>query len=262
MTQYKSLSDCYKLAVLLFSALSILSCQQSSHVLAPGGKVLWSSSFEQGGLDDFNYILHPQGISISDAHASDGKYAAKVTVLGSDDYLWQGNPLLNRSELQYQPSTILEGGKTHIQFSFMLEDRFSNKAHEIAYFESNRSYQQLFRYSIIGDSLFFESSRDKKSWSLGIIKPKTWYRLDIQVNWSSNNRQGAVLSKLNRALENTREVQKATPTHLEVNNIVTLVKGEAAFLQAGILRRQAKQPATLWLDDFKELAIQSQSHSH
>lgn len=237
-------------ATVLLSACSSLE-QPDQH--PPEPNVIWRADFESASLANWHYLLNPQGIKISNENAADGKYAAHIMLQGTDDYLWNANPELNRSELQYQSRSVFEGSRTHLSFKFMLPETLPNTKHEIAYWESNKTYQQIMRFTLFGNRLSFGPSNSQNALNAQTIGdqaieilPMTWYRVDMYINWSVEN--ASVNVRINNQLENN-ELELANlsfPTLIDEN--------EQAFFQIGLLRAQDDQAISIWIDDVVEYA--------
>jgi len=208
--------------------------------------VIWQASFEGQTLDGWNYLLHPLGIQISNEHAFGGEYAAKISLEGSQDFIWYNNPKLNRSEMQYKPNSVIEGKQTHMRFSFMLPELFTNSRHEFAYWESTQSYQQLMRFNLAANRLSFSPAigiqKNKTLWTREDLQPGVWYTIDMRILWSSSESLGRISIYLDGK------------SVLSKHSMQTLLKNEAAFIQLGILRDQTDLVETIWIDEVLELS--------
>lgn len=204
----------------------------------------WHADFEDQSLEQWSYLLHPQGIEVSDEHAFAGQYAAKVTLEGTEDFIWYNNPALNRSEMQYKPNSIKEGDQTHIRFSFMLPRLFSDARHEFAYWESDGSYQQLMRFNIAANRLSFSPAlglqKNDVLWTMNTLDAGVWYTVDMRIKWSSDENFGSISIDLNG--------ENVVANH----TMQTLLKNEGAFIQLGILRDQTDAIETIWIDEVLE----------
>ena len=88
--------------------------------------------FEEGNFDKWNFLLNQQGIQVVTLEGSGGNRVAEVKVKGSDDFLWNDDPALNRSELQHKPIGIEEGATSSVSWKFMLPELFSDSRHKKA----------------------------------------------------------------------------------------------------------------------------------
>lgn len=233
----------------VFAAL-LIGCSSVSYSLEKatskaGSKVIWHASFEGQSLDEWDYLLHPQGIQISNEHVFAGQYAAKISLKGSQDFIWYNNPTLNRSEMQYKPNSVKDGNRTHIRFSFMLPKLFTDARHEFAYWESTASYQQLMRFNIAANRLSFSPAigiqKNAILWMLEDLQAGVWYTIDMRILWSSSESLGRISIYLDGK------------SVLLNHSMQTLLKNEAAFIQLGILRDQTDLVETIWIDEVLEL---------
>ncbi len=205
---------------------------------------LWKSDFESGNLDNWHYLLNKQGISISDQYQSQGAYAAKITVKGDANYLWHGKSFLNRVEMQYKPDTVADKGNTVMTWDVMFPELLSNARHEFAYWESDKSYQQIMRFDIAANRLSFRPSTSSQPlWQFDELKPQTWYSMAMHVHWSAKPDEGFV----SLWFDGQQVLDKAPMATL-------LNEQEKAFIQFGILRDQTDRHETIWLDNVRELA--------
>ena len=254
---------------MLFSSSMFFGCTHSTNNNNSTAPKIFHADFEEGSLDkgaldNWSYLLNPQGIEIisedelkkeSKLSVYAGRHAAKITIKNSDDFLWNGADYLNRSELQYAPASAVEGGKTRISFAFMLPTLFTNSRHDFAYWESNQSYQQIMRFNLIGKTMSFQmSNADVKLWSFDQLQPGTWYKVDMLVKWSSSEhgvdkttQQGQQPGAIKVWLDNQLVVDE--------KNIKTLVANEQAFFQIGILRDKQTLDEVIYLDEVIEYSL-------
>lgn len=212
--------------------------------IAKESSVIWSATFEDSTLTDFDYVLHAQGITLEELpNATCGSHVAKITVLGTDDYLWRGNSALNRVEVQYQPDTVKPDSTTYFSWYFKLPDTLPNSVHQLAYWESDKSYSQIMRLEATGEKLqFFHTLSNRHIGAVYQLKPSTWYKVAMSITWSPFENQGLVSVWLND-----------TPFLLEVSLQTLVSENEKAFIQMGILREQSDNPVTIYLDHAVEV---------
>ena len=214
--------------------------------------MLWQADFEQAELSNWHYVLHPQGISIGMPPVKHCGNAAKLTVLGDADYLWKGNPALNRVELQYRPDSVSAGGQTYFSWYFMLPEVLPAQIHQIAYWESDQTYQQIMRLQMYGEQLrFFHTLSNQHIGESVSIEPGVWYQLAMSIKWYDESAHGAVSISLNGApiVSNAK--------------LKTLVSAqEKAFIQLGMLREKAAKPVTIWLDHVSEVSVPNHLTTH
>jgi len=186
----------------------------------------------------WSYLLNSQGIKILPHPNSPDNHAALIEIRGSKDYLWNNRHALNRVELQQKPKSTLSGENTTVSWQFMLPQLFSNDIHQIAYWESNKSYRQSLRLQLQENRLSLVSSiAGKELWFTENIKPKQWYQLALTVNWSVEN-------------GNIRlSIDGKNVTNVTAQTLISL--DESMFFQLGILRQKTDLIEQIWLDNFK-----------
>ncbi len=196
--------------------------------------------FENQSLTQFDYILHPQGVSVVEHNRScdGGKYAAKLTLKGTDDFLWNGNSNLNRTELKIHPKAA-KNSITKVSFDFMFPSLFSKAVHEFAYWESDQTYQQIMRFEIAGNHILFKPIGFEPIWQSRSLIPRVWHHLEMIIKWSEQANMGSV----DIAFDGTPVVSDYS--------MRTLLVDEHAFIQLGILRRQSVIEETLFLDNIR-----------
>jgi hypothetical protein len=212
-------------------------------VVAPtiAAKTLWRGDFESGDLQQWHYQLNPQGLSLERDCVLEGKAAGLVTLAGSKDFLWNGHVDLNRSEFQYKPASnlIVEGKNTYFGWSFLLPEQLSDARHEIAYWESDRSYQQMFRFSVEGTQLNFEETKTGRVIfsQKEFARPGHWQDIALHIHWSTDPRKGFVRVWLN-GVKQGRFFLKTLHA-----------ADESMFVQMGLLRRQTERVERIIIDN-------------
>lgn len=220
-------------AILLMGAMTI-HC-------AHGSQVLWQANFENEKFNTLSYLLNPQGISIEKGKTRCGAVSAKLVVKGDPSYLWNDNPDLNRVEMQYQPQTVKPGGRTFISWYLMFPEQLVGK-HEFAYWESNRTYQQIMRFEVSQGQISFRDSKSGNAfWKTKELETNKWYKVAMQIDWSAKQ-----VGKVSVWWQDTLVV--------DAQSMQTLVsENEASFLQLGLLRKQAKASSTILIDHISEV---------
>ncbi len=208
-------------------------------------KVLWQGDFETGDMSQWSSPINPAGLSLTRNCVFDGNYAGKVTLTGDDSFLWHGNKNLNRSEFHHRYSqtdsdegNTNEGSDTFFAFSFYLPQTLSEHKHELGYWESDKSWQQMFRFNIHGSELSFQESAAKTVlWTLpkGAI-PGQWHRIALHIHWSTNPQVGSTETWINGK-------------HMGKHHFQTLPeKNVLMFTQIGILRTQENSTEEIYID--------------
>ncbi|MFC3114393.1 polysaccharide lyase [Cellvibrio fontiphilus] len=208
-------------------------------------KILWQGDFETGDMSQWSTPIHPAGHSLVKDCVFDGSYAGKITLSGDESFLWRGNKDLNRSEFHHRYTAGEDGeGSTHeasdtfFAFSFYLPQQLSEHKHELGYWESDKTWQQMFRFNIHGSELSFQETAAKNVlWKLpNGAAPGQWHRIALQIHWSTDATKGAVEVWVNGK-------------HMGKHNFQTLpVKDALMFTQIGILRSQENTRETIYVD--------------
>ena len=197
---------------------------------------IWKVSFDSKELTAWSYVLHPQGVNVLPTPNEQGNTSAYIEIRGDSDYLWRSNKKLNRVELQHKPNSTKTGDTTIVRWRFMLPELFSDDVHQIAYWESEQSYQQSFRLQLTGQRLSLISSpNNQEMWHMSGINTKHWYSIALQVIWSTTK------GHVRLSIDNQSPVDLIMPTLVAEN--------ENMFFQLGILRPQMEKIEAIWLDD-------------
>ena len=206
--------------------------------------LLWQGDFETGDLSQWSYLLNPQGLSVQENCVYEGHYAGRAMITGEPDMLWHGNESLNRTEFSHKPSAgqIGEGQETFFGWSFYLQQPLSEHKHEIGYWESDKSYQQMLRFNIIGqDFSFQESAMNSPFWTKpGFASPGVWHDVVLHIGWSTDPDEGF------------------TQVWLDGENMgkqffkTLYAADESMFTQIGILRARDERVETIYIDNVRE----------
>ena len=221
------------LHIYLLVLLSISSASQS--------KTLWKADFETGDTHQWHWIANPEAISVSTECAFDGKYSGKIRLTGEDKFLWHGNADLNRSEFHYTPEkgSTYEGNETFYSFSFYLPEAFTYEGrHELGYWESNQTWQQIMRFNIQGEDFSFTATAQESPFWIEKkgAKAKQWHKVAMHIFWSTDPKKGF------------------TEIWLDGKNMgkyffqTLLVADAEMFNQVGILRNQQQKIETIYID--------------
>jgi len=209
------------------------------------GKILWQGDFETGDMSQWSTPINPAGHSITENCVFDGKYAGKIKITGDESFLWHGNKALNRSEFHHRytasgnnEGNTHEGSDTFFAFSFYLPRELSKNKHELGYWESDKSWQQMFRFNIHGSELSFQETAAKNVlWKLPTgAAPGQWHRVALHIHWSTDATKGSTEVWVNGK-------------HMGKHNFQTLpVKDALMFTQIGILRSQENSTEEILID--------------
>jgi hypothetical protein len=153
----------------------------------------WRGDLETGDLSQWTYLLNARGLSVVGAPALEGRHAARVEIQPGD--LWPNG--LNRVELQHKPppETQAEGQRSCFAWSFFLPVALSGPRHQIGYWESYPSYQQVMSFEVTGQTIRFVTRRPAEHvhWTApGAVTPGAWHRLALCARWSTEPSVGNV----------------------------------------------------------------------
>jgi hypothetical protein len=207
------------------SAIALFSLSHAS-----SASILWQGDFETGDISQWNTPINPAGLSVTSECVFDGKHAGKVRLTGDDAFLWKGNKFLNRSEFHHRRAAgnTHEGKETFFAFSFYLPKKLSEHKHELGYWESDKSWQQMLRFNIAGSELSFQETAAKEVlWKLPEgAAPGQWHRVAMHIRWSTDPKLGSAEVWVN-GKHMGKHYFKNLPT-----------KDALMFTQIGILRTQ------------------------
>lgn len=221
------------------SAIALFSLSHFSNA-----SILWQGDFETGDISQWNTPVNPAGLSVTSECVFDGKHAGKVRLTGDDAFLWKGNKFLNRSEFHHRRAAgnTHEGKETFFAFSFYLPKKLSEHKHELGYWESDKTWQQMLRFNIVGSELSFQETAAKEVlWTLpeGAV-PGQWHRVALHIHWSTDPEVGSAEVWVNGK-------------HMGKNHFKNLPTTDALmFTQIGILRTQEKTVAEILIDGAME----------
>jgi len=208
--------------------------------LNANASILWQGDFETGDISQWNTPINPAGLSVTSECVFDGKQAGKVRLTGDDSFLWKGNKQLNRSEFHHRGTAGMthEGKDTFFAFSFYLPKKLSEHKHELGYWESDKSWQQMLRFNITGSELSFQETAAKEVlWTLpeGAAAGQ-WHRVALHIRWSTDPKLGSAEVWVNGK-------------HMGKNHFKNLPARDALmFTQIGILRTQEKSIEEILID--------------
>lgn len=208
-----------------------------SLTLPARAEVLFRGDMETGDLEQWGYLLKEEGLSVVTDQVAEGKYAGKVTI--SKNELWTNG--LNRVEVQHKPDNayLTEGKDIYYGFSFYLPEKLTDDNHQILYWETTETYQQVLQLAVEGERMRFATQKPqwKVHWEAdGKATAGKWHRVAIHVKWSASADTGQV------------------DLWFDGEQVVTAAKaqtflGNPAFVQHGILRDTIDKVEVLYFDD-------------
>lgn len=192
---------------------------------------------ETGDFKQWDYLLKEEGLSVAMDPVAEGKYSGKITI--SNKELWTNG--LNRVEVQHQPDAayVTEGKEVYYGFSFYLPETLTNDNHQILYWETTETYQQVMQLAVEGEKVRFATQKPawKVHWEADAkATAGKWHRVVVHVKWAAGADSGQV------------------DLWFDGEQVVTAGKaqtflGTPAFVQHGILRDTIDKVETLYFDD-------------
>jgi Polysaccharide lyase len=200
-------------------------------------EVLFKGDLETGDFKQFSYLLKEEGLSVVTDQVAEGTKAAKITI--SNKELWTNG--LNRVEVQHKPKDayLTEGKEIYYGFSFYLPEKLTDDNHQILYWETNETYQQVMQLAVEGESMRFATQKPewKVHWEAdGKATAGKWHRIVVHVKWSADASVGQV-----DLWFDGEQVVKAAKAQTFIGN--------TAFVQHGILRDTIEKVEVLYFDD-------------
>jgi MYXO-CTERM domain-containing protein len=216
------------MAVVVTLSLSITSTQAAE---------LWRGDFETGDLDQWNFQLNAQNISVVSMPLVEGMYAAEIQL--TNDATWPNG--LKRVELQHAPGAVrtAEGADTYFAWSFYLPATLpTDPSQQIGYWESGQSYQQMMAFTVTGESIRFVTRQpsNQTHWQAdNMVTAQQWHRIAMHIHWSKDENVGEV----NVWFDGTQVVTAAGARTLNDDNPhftqVGLLRGQVDFTDAPII---------------------------
>ncbi len=218
-------------------ALTLTAAAVCSLALPARSEVLFRGDFETGDLKQWGYLLNEAGLSVVTDPVAEGTKAGKVTI--SKNELWSNG--LNRVEVQHKPAGayVAEGKEIYYGFSFYLPETLTTDDHQILYWETTETYQQVMQVAIQGERIHFATQDPfKVQWKAeGAATAGKWHRIVVHVKWSASADSGQVDFWFNGE-------------HVVNALKVKTFFGHPAFVQHGILRQPTiDKVEVLYFDD-------------
>lgn len=190
--------------------------------------VTWQGDFETGDTSQWSSLLNGSGISVVGDPVAEGDFSGQITISDDPEHIWPNG--LNRVEFKYAPpdAATAEGSDTYFGWSFYLPALFTDDNHQIGYYESANSYQQVMSFPVEGDTIRFVTRKpsDQEHWNAeGALKANTWHDIAIHVHWSTDAGEGLV----DVWFDGTQVVSGAQAQ--------TLADTNPHFIQLGVLRQ-------------------------
>lgn len=221
---------------LRFATLFVVTSTSCPSALA---EITWRGDMETGSLFQWTSRLNEDGLSVSQEQVLDGDYSARIEI--DDQDLWPNG--LNRVELQRKPISELTrvGSEVYFGWSVYLPEELTEDDHQLGYWETDVSYDQIMSLHARGSRLSFNTNRPYvEHWSAeGTLTAAQWHRIVYHVAWSDEQAGG--------------EVSLWFDGQKVVDSVgVQTYLGNPAFIQLGILRTTIAEVETLYVDEALE----------
>jgi hypothetical protein len=233
----KNVSECEEIASTPPPAIEPAGRRLTANEQGTSLTARWRGDFETGDLSQWSYLLNPRGLSIVGSPAAHGGRAARIDIRADD--LWPNG--LNRVEVQYKPprATVAEGRRSCFAWRFLVPTALSEARHQIGYWESYPSYQQIMSFEVRGQTIAFVTRlpSERVHWTApDAVTPAVWHQIAVCAVWSADPAIGAV----DVWFDGTRVVTRGPARTLWDN---------PNFVQIGILRDVPAAPEVMFLDD-------------
>jgi hypothetical protein len=224
----------------LFSALGFLI---ASCLCSPAeAQIVWRGDFETNTLNQWSGLNNGTGIQVTDELVLEGDHAGLIQITDDEAHIWSNG--LNRVEFRYAPGAqaTAEGQDFYFGWSFLLPELFTEDSHQIGYFESDKTWQQMMSFLVEGSTLSFVTRQPSNQvhWSTSELQANTWYDLAMHIHWSQDQNLGTV----SVWLDGEPVVQEASAR--------TLNDANAHFIQLGILRDTIEQDESIVIDNARQ----------
>lgn len=209
--------------------------------------VVWTANFEKGDLSEWKPGVNEKKGDRVNAEASAekayrGSKAGKITVHPDDTFTFDQN----RVDIQH-PSTLTDEGKDMWLSGHYLLVEDAKVRNEIAFFESNVSYQNVMDFWVEpksggGTTINFGVGflGETKVWTADFA-PGVWHQIAIHVLWSTDANKGMV------------DVWYDGTKVVTGRKAKTKADGNTLFFQTGLHRKNVAQfTETLFFDEFIE----------
>jgi MYXO-CTERM domain-containing protein len=223
-----------------FCAIAAIACVALTVAGESNAAVIWSSGFESNDLNDWDYQLNPEGLSIVTEPVAAGQYALRAEL--TRDRVWDNG--IFRTELQYAStkSKASEGAETYFGWSVYLPAPLPMGDYQLGYFETRSTYNQVFSLHAQGSDLSLElnhGATQRKHPVPGVLTTGAWHRIVYHVKWSADPAVGFV----SLWWDGSKVVDQA--------HARTFVDDDPALIQLGLLKDppEPPQPVVLFVDE-------------
>lgn len=220
--------------LLLFICSSTLACP------------IWQADMSQQKEHSWDYLLNPQDIKIASNPLFAKESVLKLTI--TPDSSWPNGQ--TRVEVKHNGCQTKEEQHTYISWEFYVQSTLNTK-NSIAYWESDKSYQQSMGLFIspvadqdktVNQLNFFTSLPKRAVHWQQILAPGKWHKLSLAIHWSESAKKGQV-----SVWHNNQLVVKEHAVQTKPDN-------NALFIQLGLHRNQSeKVKDSIYLRNVREV---------
>lgn len=182
------------------------------------------------------------GIEVTDDVVLQGDHAGLIEITDDEAHIWSNG--LNRVEFRYAPgaNATAEGQDFYFGWSFLLPELFTEDNHQIGYFESDQSWQQMMSFVVEGSTLSFVTRKPSHNlhWYTRELEANTWYDLSMHIHWSKDQSVGQV------------SVWFDGEQVVREKRVQTLNDDNAHFIQLGILRDTIETDESIVIDNARQ----------
>jgi hypothetical protein len=202
-------------------------------------EIIWRGDFESQGLSQWSGTNHGDCIDLVSDSVLEGDNAARIEINDHEGHIWSNG--LNRVEFRYEPGApaTAEGEDLYFGWSFMLPELFTEDNHQIGYFESSDTWQQMMSFVVEGSTLSFVTRRPQnvQHWTTRDLEAGVWYDLAMHIRWSKDKNEGFVSVWFDGE-------KVVVERHAQ-----TLNDDNAHFIQLGILRDTITTDESMYVDN-------------
>ena len=227
-----------------WSAATLSAVAALTFADASRAALVFANGFEAGNLDDWDYLLNPEGLSVVTAPEPvlGGTYALRAEL--TSERVWDNG--IFRTEVQHRPATarVVDGAETYFAWSIYLPKALPAGDYQLGYFETRNTYQQVFSLHAEGSDLSLliqKGSPDSPTSHPGLLEVGKWHRIVYHIKWSSDRTMGFV----SLWWDGVKLVDQMTgETYLD----------DPALVQIGLLKDppEPPEPIVLYLDEVME----------
>jgi hypothetical protein len=153
---------------------------------------VWVGDFETGDLTQWSFLLNEAQISVVSDPIAEGAFAGRIQL--TNDAVWPNG--LKRVEVNHRPqdARTAEGATTFFGWRFYLPEELpTDPPAQMAYWESDQSYQQVMAFNVIGTKLQFITQRPSYAvhWDADdVATPGVWHSVAMRILWSKSSADG------------------------------------------------------------------------